>query len=148
MLNGETGELSDKPDMMVARTGPGIVRWAEKVLIFGGHQGTLPGIPDSEAYSLQDEEWSPIPHLPEPSSANNAVSFDDMIYITGKHIVDVLRYNPSTMSYVNLGVSLGKGCNALFVAEGQLYILAKDESGGAYDMKGKKMSTGLEKLPG
>jgi len=127
VLDGETGELTQKPEMTVARTGPGIVRWASKVLIFGGHQGSPPGIPDSEAFALQDNEWNVIPPLPEPSACNNAVSFDDMIYITGKDIVDVLRYNPDTMSYVPLEVPLGKGCNSVFVAEGQLYILNKDE---------------------
>lgn len=141
-------EIVEKTDMTVPRTGPAIVKWANKVLVFGGHQGTPPGIPDSEAYSIKSETWDVIPPLTQPSHCNNAVSFDDMIYITGKDLVDVIRYNPETMSYVDLGVSLKKGCNSVFMVDGLLYILNKDEQGGSYDMKGRKISTGLAILPG
>lgn len=148
MLNAETEATTREPDMLVARTGPALVKWAKKLLLFGGDQGTEPGIADSEAFSLTDETWESIAPLPEPSACNNAVSFDDMIYIAGKGLPDVIRYNPDTQSYVALGIPLRKNFNGIFVANNVLYVLNKDFMGGSYDMKGRKISTGLEKLPG
>ena len=84
IYNFEEDTTVDMADMLVPRALHGAVVAPDGVFVFGGNGDEQEPIESAE--SLEAEDWTKLPDMPQATSAAVAVEHDDIIYITGHSI--------------------------------------------------------------
>lgn len=116
-------------DMKSPRDSAALVYYEKEVYTFGGWDSAKQTqITECEKFHLERKEWNEISKMECARSCLTGVVSGDMIYLAGYGSSAIVKYDPSTDSYIELNISLPMNAPArLLVTEDGLINVQADQ---------------------
>ena len=122
------GRVSSFTTLPTGRRCHGIALYSDSIYLFGGLSGRSGCSSSSDAFSLTDNQWKPVPDMISSRAKFSPVTFFNRIYLCGGLFTyDSEVFDPETRVYLPLPFSLPKisDCASVFLT-GTLIVLTNE----------------------